>query len=362
MLSQQATRSAARRIRLAARFSTSSCASDAAAAQSEAEKAEGSIASVFSSLGGDAFVPLEQRFSELKKSIYSDGLIESWRSVLEHLERRTAEIREIGSKAIPQVSYKDVQAGLSQETTDSVKRVGTVVVHDAVPEPEAEAWKTQIKAYIAENRSLARGFPDDDPQVWELYNSVAQTQARTHPGLLSTQKWLLSLFHTSDPNSPVSISTPISYYDRLRMRHPGDSVFALGAHIDGGSLERWEDPGFRSCFRAILAGGSDPHVRHDPWDLTTRLSAKTDLYGGSGQCSVFRMFQGWTALSRTAPGEGTLQVFPDVNLATAYVMLRPFFKPRTGREGRLGFDDWELDLDSTVFPGSVKGKGESRCR
>lgn len=43
-------------------------------------------------------------------------------------------------------------------------------------------------------------------------------------------------------------------------------------------------------------------------------------------------------------------------------MLRPFFKPRTGREGRLGFDDWELDLDSTVFPGSVKGKGESRCR
>lgn len=67
---------------------------------------------------------------------------------------------------------------------------------------------------------------------------------------------------------------------------------------------------------------------------------------------------GWTALSHTAPGEGTLQVFPDVNLATAYVVLRPFFKPRRGREGRLGFDDWQVDLESTHFPGSVKGKGQ----
>lgn len=50
-------------------------------------------------------------------------------------------------------------------------------------------------------------------------------------------------------------------------------------------------------------------------------------------------------------------MFPDVNLATAYVMLRPFFKPRRGREGRLGFDDWEIDIESTMFPGSVKGKG-----
>ncbi|GAA5993221.1 hypothetical protein JCM10908_004515 [Rhodotorula pacifica] len=329
-----------------------------ALASAESEKPEGSIASVFSSLGGDAFVPLEARFLDLKKQLFSDGLIESWRSVLAALEDRTAEIRQVGTSLIPQVTYSDVQAGLSKEMTEEVKRVGTVVVHGAVPEAEADGWKQQIKDYISANRSLARGFPEDDPQVWELYNSVAQTRARTHPGLLGTQKWLLSLFHTSDASSPVSISTPISYYDRLRMRHPGDAVFALGPHIDGGSLERWEDAGFRSCFKGIFAGGPDPQVRHDPWDLSPRLNANTDLYGGSGQCSVFRMFQGWTALSRTSPGEGTLQVFPDVNLASAYVMLRPFFKPRQGREDRLGFDDWEVDLESTIFPGSVKGKGQ----
>ncbi|GEM10971.1 DUF1479 domain protein [Rhodotorula toruloides] len=273
------------------------------------EKDKGSIASVFSSLGRDSFVPLEPRFGELKKALFTDGLIESWRTVLTALEERTEEIRERGTQIVPQVDFRDLQAGLSPSLKNKIKRVGTVVVHGAVPTAEAEGWKGQIQSNIAENRSLARGFPDDNPQVWEIYNSVAQTQARTHPGLVETQKTLLGFFHMTNDSSPVSVNTPISYFDRLRIRFPGDSVFALGCHVDGGSLERWEDPG-------------------------------------------------WTALSRTAPGEGTLQVFPDVNLATSYLILRPFFRERRGREGKLGFDDWEVDLDSSTFPGSVKGKAQ----
>ncbi|GAA5948574.1 hypothetical protein JCM21900_005177 [Sporobolomyces salmonicolor] len=322
-------------------------------------KQEGSIASVFSSLGGDPFVPLEGRFGDLKRNLWNDGLIESWRSVLAALRDRTEEIKTLGSAAIPQVGYAELAAGkLSQASTDEIKRVGTVVVHGGVTEEEALGWKEQIKEYIAKNRSLAKGFPADDPQVWELYNTVAQTKARSHPALLSTQTFLLSLFHTSDPNSLVSLNSPISYFDRLRIRSPGDSLFALGPHIDGGSLERWEDSGFRSCWSEILRGGPDPHTRHDSYNLTPRLNAVTDLYNGAGQCSAFRMYQGWTALSRTSLGEGTLQVFPDVNLATAYLILRPFFRERRGREGRLPFDDWEPDLDSTVFPGAVKGKAQ----
>ena len=42
---------------------------------------------------------------------------------------------------------------------------------------------------------------------------------------------------------------------------------------------------------------------------------------------MFRAYQGWLALSNTAPGEGTLQVFPDVLLSNAYLIMRPFFKP-----------------------------------
>ncbi|GAA6037624.1 hypothetical protein JCM8097_006148 [Rhodosporidiobolus ruineniae] len=338
-------------------FLSTSAARPAAAAP--VEKSEGDISSVFSSLGGDAFVPLEQRFSDLKKNLWSDGLLESWRSVLTALEERTQEIKEKGSSVIPQVDYKDIASGkLSPSAVKEIKRVGTAVIHNAVPQDEALRWKKELQEYIAKNRQYARGFPADDPMVWEVYNSVSQTRARSHPDIIASQRFLLSLFHTSDPTTPVSISSPVSYYDRLRIRRAGDAVFALGAHVDGGSLERWEDPQFRSCWREILKGGPLPHTRHDPWDLTPRLNAITDLYNGSGQCSVFRLWQGWTALSNTGPGEGTLCVFPDINLATSYIILRPFFRPRAGREGKLGFDDWEIDVDSTTFPGSVKGKGQ----
>ena len=47
-------------------------------------------------------------------------------------------------------------------------------------------------------------------QVFEIYNSKAQTQARTHPNIIKTQKFLLSLWHTSESTGePVPTKTPI---------------------------------------------------------------------------------------------------------------------------------------------------------
>lgn len=112
---------------------------------------------------------------------------------------------------------------------------------------------------------------------YELYNAKAQILARTHPALITTQKYLLSLWHTSEPTSPISVRTPISYFDRIRIRPPGPSVFTLGPHIDGGSIERWEDPAFRACFQRILEGG-EAWREHDPLDISPRLDANQDLY------------------------------------------------------------------------------------
>ena len=146
------------------------------------------------------------------------------------------------------------------------------------------------------------------------------------------------------------MSTPISYFDRLRIRQPGDAKFTLGPHIDGGSVERWEDEGFRSVFGNIFKGGS-VWALHDPYDASPRLNAKQDLYHSPNACSIFRPWQGWTSLSFTGPDQGTLRVLPMLKLATAYIMLRPFFRinPRD-------MDDWNLDLDSPIFPGSSIGK------
>jgi len=199
-------------------------------------------------------------------------------------------------------------------------------------------------------RGNFEGYPEDNIQAFEIYNSGPQTRARTHPAILQTQRALLRLWHSSKPEAKLSLRTPISYYDRFRIRQPGDRSFVLAPHIDGGSLERWEDPAFRACFRAILAGR---WREHDPFDAAPRLDANTDLYHASNQCSIFRPWQGWTSMSTTGPGEGTLRVAPFLKLLTAYVILRPFFKPRTPFSG---LEDWVVDHESATFPGSQMGK------
>lgn len=62
-----------------------------------------------------------------------------------------------------------------------------------------------------------------------------------------------------------------------------DAKFALGPHIDGGSLERWEDEGYRNCYKKILQGR---WKEHDPFDAGVRVYANSDLYNGPGQVGL----------------------------------------------------------------------------
>ncbi|KAK7036527.1 hypothetical protein VNI00_011724 [Paramarasmius palmivorus] len=320
-----------------------------------AEKKEGDISDVFSSLKDSVSNDLPPRFSQLKKDLWNDTMSQSWKEILGELEVKTEEIASLGPEAVPRVSYEEIRTGLSNEKLARVKDAGVVVVTGAVPREEALAWKKSIRDYAAANKERVRGFPADNIQVYEFYNTFAQTKARTHPAVLDTQRYLLSLWHKSDPNSEVDLSTPISYFDRLRIRLPGDTVFTLGPHCDGGSIERWEDPTFRSCFKHIFEG---TWRSHDSFDVTPRLYAKQDLYNGASQCSIFRPWQGWLSISSTGPGEGTLRVFPALKLSTAYTILRPFFRPKDSSSSSLRVEDWELDLDGSSFPGSGLGKGQ----
>ena len=99
--------------------------------------------------------------------------------------------------------------------------------------------------------------------------------------------WLNNLYHVPEAGTAsqdvlkgVDLNTPLSYADRFRIRHPGVQWEAHPPHIDGGGMERWEDPNFRSCFDSILKGDWE---KHDPYDLTGRLNAKTSLYGRPNQ-------------------------------------------------------------------------------
>lgn len=233
---------------------------------------------------------------------------------------------------------------------------------------------------------LFAGFPPENIQAYELYNSKPQIYARTHESLLNSQKALLSLWHSSG-SFPASIdfTTPISYFDRLRIRTPGDRSFTLGPHIDGGSVERWEDTAFRRVWTKILCSGQNSWETFDPFDATWRVNARQDLYNTPyvlssfrqgeirdlfkcrNQCTILRCWQGWTSMSSTGINEGTLRVLPMLSLATAYIILRPFFKPRSvtarmdqsledAQNVSLAAEDWELNLEGSEFPGSVPGK------
>ncbi|KAF8627751.1 hypothetical protein AX17_006118 [Amanita inopinata Kibby_2008] len=320
-----------------------------------APKEEGSISSLFTSLTGEEASALPGRFADLKKNLWKDSLVESWRQVLCELEGVVQEIAERGTSMVPRVTFQELQKGLSIEQEAAIKKVGTVIIKGAIPEQEALTWKAEIRAYAALNKDQVKGFPENDIQVYELYNTKSQIAARTHPGAIATQKAMLSLWHKSDPNSLVDLTIPISYFDRLRIRQPGDSKFTLGPHVDGGSVERWEDPGFRACFGRVLEGNG-AWRSHDPFDASPRINARQDMYNTSNQCSIFRPWQGWTSMSHTGPDEGTLKVFPNLRLSTAYIILRPFFRPRNSQAQSLKFNDWEVDLDNPNFPGSAIGK------
>lgn len=112
---------------------------------------------------------------------------------------------------------------------------------------------------------------------YELYNTPTQIAARSHTKVINSQRAALMLFQAA-PTTPVSLRTPISYFDRLRIRPPGPSQFVLGAHVDGGGIERWEDDGYREVYRRILAG---KWREYDPWNMDYRIDANQDLYNAS---------------------------------------------------------------------------------
>ncbi|KAG2017541.1 hypothetical protein CC2G_007041 [Coprinopsis cinerea AmutBmut pab1-1] len=198
------------------------------------------------------------------------------------------------------------------------------------------------------------GSPEEDKQFFQLYWTRAQVQARSHPNVLAATVWLNKLYHVKDEKlmeaEGVDLSTPLTYADRFRIRHPNNLWPGFPPHVDGGAIERWEDPSFRKCFADILSGD---WRKHDPYDLAGRLNARSSLYGRPNQSSVFRTFQGWLAMSETAPTEGTLKVFPDVHLSNAYIILRPFFRPLVSPNSPdiRHPKNWELDLDSSGFAG-----------
>jgi hypothetical protein len=107
------------------------------------------------------------------------------------------------------------------------------------------------------------------------------------------------------------------YPDRIRRRPPGTDSGGQGAHLDPGTLDLWMTESHQKAFSHLFDGSIE---EYDPWQAAYRTSG--GQFAGTTMCSVFRTFQGWTALSDMDHDQGVLHTVP-IAKAMAYLMLRP---------------------------------------
>ena len=250
----------------------------------------------------------------------------------EFLEDEVATVRaeQASGGAVPELAYADIAQGrVSPEQIARIHRRGCVVVRGVFDAAQVEAWNEEIHRYIDGNNyyehakakagldkyfsALASGRP----QIFGLYWSRPQMQARQAESLNITRSFLNRLW-TFEKNGTrfFEPDRQANYADRIRRREPGDSTLGLSPHSDGGSVERWCEPTFRHVYREVFEGDL---ARFDPFDAEGRI--ETREIPSPAVCSAFRTFQGWTALSRQGPGDGTLRLVP-ISRTAPWMLLR----------------------------------------
>ncbi|RYC55791.1 hypothetical protein CHU98_g10418, partial [Xylaria longipes] len=275
-------------------------------------------------------ISLSSRFAKLKRNMIAcreKDVAESFYRLLRALRKEADDIATRGSDVIPTIDYFDIHdSEKASAFRKALRKRGVAVIKRVVPFTVAQTWKEETLDYIADNPQ-ARGYPPHDPRLFDLYWSPSQVRARVDSRLLDAQRFAMSTWHASDEQALVSAEYPVVYADRLRVRTMDDISLPVGAHVDNGSVERWEPDGYGASgtYRAVFSGRWEDY---DPWDSSPRLHITTDLYNRSGSCSMFRMFQGFLSLSSIPAGSGALTVCPMLQLSTAYLLLRPFFTPR----------------------------------
>jgi hypothetical protein len=248
------------------------------------------------------------------------------------MRRRVEEIvseRESGHDVIPIIQYADVASGkIPAELIGKVRSRGACVVRGTFSKEVATGWDDEIAAYVEKNNldaKLANRAEDKyfgtlaaaKPQIYGIYWSRPQVEARQAESLTSVRVFLNKLWQAENEGVRyIDPSEAPAYADRIRRRPPGSASLGLSPHVDGGSIERWLDENFRKVYRHVFAGD---------WRKYNAFAAafrpQVQEVESPAVCSMFRTFQGWTALTRQGPGDGTLQLIP-IAESMVYVLLR----------------------------------------
>ena len=251
--------------------------------------------------------------------------------VEKRITERVEEIEALlasGENPWPVIDYADIEAGrVTDEQLALLKRRGCVVIRGHFSREQATGWDASIVDYVESNQFFDnyRGPGDDffgsvgsKPEIYPIYWSPAQMEARTSEPMSAVQSLLNSLWRSESEGQVWFDPDRDSIYpDRIRRRPPGADSAGLGTHLDPGTLDLWMTQAYQKAFRHLFDGSVE---EYDPWDAAYRTAGPQ--YPGSTMCSAFRTFQGWTALSEMGHDQGVLHTVP-IPEAMAYLMLRP---------------------------------------
>ncbi len=274
---------------------------------------------------------------EIKAAIRS-AIEASGRSVSEVAEileeRIEARVREVqaakadGGSAWVEIDYADIANGtVSDAQRQLVKDRGCLVVRGHFERDQALGWDQQVVDYVESNSFFEkyRGSGDDffgsvgsRPEIYPIYWSHAQMEARTSDRMAAVQSFMNHLWTSSSMDVEWFDPDRDSLYpDRIRRRPEGVDSAGLGTHIDTGTLDLWMTKAYQRAFRHVYDGSIE---EYDPWDASYRTQGPQ--YPGTTMCSAFRTFQGWTALSDMDHDQGVLHAVP-IPETMAYLLLRP---------------------------------------
>lgn len=276
---------------------------------------------------------IEQQIIDSKRTL-RQRMPDFEKRLQQETERLKAEIAAVKQEmaeghAVVDIDFAAIQAGkIDQETIDKIHRRGVIIVRNVFDQAQVNAWNDNLMHYVADNNYFDKqkekagldnyfgALASSKPQIFGLYWSQPQMQARTSQQMADLRKWLNGLWELDADNPEFDPNKECLYADRIRQREPGDASLGLSPHIDGGSVERWIDPSFHEVYREVFFGDLE---KYNPWDAHFRT--QTNEIPSPAVCQMFRTYQGWTALTQQGPGDGTLNIVP-ITRTIAWLLLR----------------------------------------
>ena len=196
----------------------------------------------------------------------------------ETMDREAGEIaarHADGEQVVPEVNYSDIAAGtVPAGVSEAVRRYGCVVVRGVFPRAQAEAWDAELLHYVQDNDYIEKAkakvgldkyfsaLKSGKPQIYGIYWSKPQMQARQGESMAAARAWLNRLW-TWEKNGETFFNPDrnYNYADRIRQREPGDKTLGLSRMLMAAPSNAGSTPVFTTSIAMCLRATGVPTTR-----------------------------------------------------------------------------------------------------